>query len=443
VSWHAELAWLGPSAGLRERVLIETEGERIVRVTEGREPPPRAARLGGLVVPGLANAHSHAFQRALRGRGEGERGSFWTWRELMYRLAGTIEPDAMHALARAAYGEMALAGITAVGEFHYLHHDPAGRPYDDPNVMGHALAAAAEEAGIRLTLLDTCYLQGGVDGRPLEGVQRRFGDGSAVAWAERAGGLGGGPRLRVGAAVHSVRAVDPGSIAAVAAWAAARGAPLHLHVSEQPAENEDCLRATGLTPAGLLARAGALGPRTTAVHATHLTAEDVRLLGGTRTRVCLCPTTERALADGVGPAAALAAAGSPLCLGTDSHAVVDLFEDARAVELDERLASGRRGHHASSALLAAATAGGSAALGWDAGELAPGRLADLAAIDLGSVRLAGWRRPDLVAHVVYAATAADVTDVVVGGRPVVADRRHLALGDVGALLQQTIDRALG
>ena len=443
MSWHAELAWLGPGAGLRERVLIETEGERIARVTEGVAAPARAARLGGLVVPGLANAHSHAFQRALRGRGEGERGSFWTWRELMYRLAGTIEPDTLHELARAAYGEMALAGITAVGEFHYLHHDPAGRPYAEPNVMGHALAAAAEEAGVRLTLLDTCYLRGGLDGRPLDGVQRRFGDGSAAAWAERAGALRDGTGLRVGAAVDSVRAVAPASIAAVAAWAAAREAPLHAHVSEQPAENEDCLRATGQTPAGLLAQAGALGPRTTAVHATHLTAEDAHLLGRTRTRVCLCPTTERDLADGVGPAAALAAAGSPLCLGSDSHAVVDLFEEARAVELDERLVSGRRGHHECGALLAAATAGGMAALGWDAGELAPGRLADLVAIDLGSVRLAGWRREDLVAGVVYAATAADVTDVVVGGRPLVADRRHLALGDVGGLLQRAIGRALG
>jgi formiminoglutamate deiminase len=227
-------------------------------------------------------------------------------------------------------------------------------------------------------------------------------------------------------------------MATVAAWAADRDAPLHLHLSEQPAENQACLAATGRTPAALAETAGVLGPRTTAVHATHLTGQDIARLGATRTTACFCPTTERDLADGIGPARTLTRAGSPLCLGSDSHAVVDLFEEARAVELDQRLATGRRGHHRPADLLAAATEAGMDALGWHAGRLAPGRLADLVSVRLDSVRLAGVRPTEAVDHLVFAATAADVTSVVAGGRQVVEDRRHLLVGDVGAALTSAI-----
>jgi formiminoglutamate deiminase len=437
-AWHAELVWSGRERGVAERVLVEVEGERIAAVTEGVDPPAGATRLGGVTIPGMANGHSHAFHRALRGRTHRGRGDFWSWRELMYQVAGALDPDSYLELATAAYAEMALAGITAVGEFHYLHHDRAGRSYADPNRMGEALAEAAARAGIRITLIDTCYLRAGLDGQPLAGPQVRFGDGDVDAWAERAGALRDRPGLRVAAGIHSVRAVDPAAMATVAAWAAGRRAPLHLHLSEQRAENEACVAATGRSPAALAESTGVLGPRTTAVHATHLTAEDVGLLGATRTTACICPTTERDLADGVGPARALADAGSPLCLGSDSHAVVDLFEEARAVELDERLATGRRGHHQPPDLLAAATGSGMDALGWDAGRLAPGRLADLVTVGLGSVRLAGARPADAVDQLVFAATAADVTSVVVSGRQVVRDGRHLLVGDVAVALDGAI-----
>jgi formiminoglutamate deiminase len=437
-AWFADLAWLGPERGVAERVLVEVDGERIAAVTEGADPPAGAARLGGITIPGLANGHSHAFHRALRGRTHRGGGDFWSWRELMYRVAGVLDPDRYLELATASYAEMALAGITAVGEFHYLHHDPAGRPYADPNRMGEALVEAAGRAGVRLTLIDTCYLRAGFDGQALAGAQVRFGDGDAATWAERAGALRDRAGVRVAAGIHSVRAADPAAMATVAAWAEDRQAPLHLHLSEQPAENQACLAATGRTPAALAYSAGVLGPRTTAVHATHLTGQDIALLGSTGTAVCLCPTTERDLADGVGPARALADAGSPLCLGSDSHAVVDLFEEARAVELDERLVTGRRGHHRPANLLAAATGAGMAALGWEAGRLAPGQLADLVTLDLGSVRLAGTRPADAVDQLVFAATAADVTSVVVSGRQVVRDRRHLLVPDVGAALDRAI-----
>jgi formiminoglutamate deiminase len=437
-AWFADLAWLGPERGVAERVLVEVDGERIAAVTDGADPPAGAARLGGITIPGLANGHSHAFHRALRGRTHRGGGDFWSWRELMYRVAGVLDPDRYLELATATYAEMALAGITAVGEFHYLHHDPAGRPYADPNRMGEALVEAAGRAGVRLTLIDTCYLRAGFDGQALAGAQVRFGDGDAASWAERAGALRDRAGVRVAAGIHSVRAADPAAMATVAAWAEDRQAPLHLHLSEQPAENQACLAATGRTPAALAYSAGVLGPRTTAVHATHLTGQDIALLGSTGTAVCLCPTTERDLADGVGPARALADAGSPLCLGSDSHAVVDLFEEARAVELDERLVTGRRGHHRPANLLAAATGAGMAALGWEAGRLAPGQLADLVTLDLGSVRLAGTRPADAVDQLVFAATAADVTSVVVSGRQVVRDRHHLLVPDVGAALDRAI-----
>jgi formiminoglutamate deiminase len=437
-AWHAELAWLGPEQGIAERVLIEVDGDRITAVTRGVDPPSGATRLRGVTIPGLANGHSHAFHRALRGRTHQGRGDFWSWRERMYQVAARLDPDSYLELARAAYAEMALTGITAVGEFHYLHHDPAGRPYADPNQMGQALAEAAGQAGVRLTLIDTCYLRAGLGGEPLAGPQVRFGDRDAAAWAERAGALRDGHGVRVAAGIHSVRAVDSAAMATVAAWAEDRTAPLHLHLSEQRAENQACLAATGRTPTALVESAGVLGPRTTAVHATHLTGDDLVRLGASRTSACFCPTTERDLADGIGPSRALAEAGSPLCLGSDSHAVVDLFEEARAVELHQRLATERRGHHRPADLLAAATKAGMDALGWDAGPLAPGRLADLVTVGLDSPRLAGTRPSEAVDQLVFAATAADVTSVVVGGRQVVEDGRHLLVGDVGTALARAI-----
>src|SRR6266511_572173 len=195
--WHAELALL-PS-GVVPRVLIEVEGERISALTPDTDPPPSASRLPGFTLPGLANAHSHAFHRALRGRTQRERGDFWSWRRRMYELAGRLDPESYLALATAVYAEMTLAGVTAVGEFHYIHHDQEGRRYADPNEMGLALAAAASKAGIRLTLIDTCYLRGDLKGRPLEGPQLRFGDGDASTWAERVGKLQAGPTLRIAA----------------------------------------------------------------------------------------------------------------------------------------------------------------------------------------------------------------------------------------------------
>jgi formiminoglutamate deiminase len=438
--YFCDAAFLGGETA-EAGVLLTVDGERFAAVEPGAAPPPDAVHLRGLTLPGFANAHSHAFHRVLRGRTE-RPGTFWTWREEMYAVAAVLDPGRYHRLARAVFAEMALSGITGVGEFHYLHHPPGGR-YRDPNEMAAALFAAAGEAGVRITLLDACYLEGGPR-RPAVGVQLRFSDGDATRWAERADAITPPEGARAGAAIHSVRAVPPEAARVVSEWAARHDAPLHFHLSEQRAENDDVFDAYGASPAGVLGAAGALRESATAVHATHLGPADTAAVGGSATGVCMCPTTERALADGIGPAAALAGAGSPICLGTDSHAMIDFFEEMRALELGQRLATGKRGHFSPGRLIQAAAPAGHAAIGWpEAGRIAGGCLADFVTVSLGSPRLAGVTCGSLPGHAVFAAGAPDVTDVVVSGRPVVGGGRHLLIGDVAAALRAAIAEVTG
>ncbi|RPF19521.1 formimidoylglutamate deiminase [Myceligenerans xiligouense] len=466
-SWWCDWAWVGGRQAVAG-VLIRAAGGRVTEVTPGVQRPADTTRLPGLTLPAFANAHSHAFHRVLRGRTHGlsddagrggpghpggagrpaaGAGSFWTWREQMYRAAERLDPDSYHRLARAVFAEMVLAGYGVVGEFHYLHHAAGGRPYADPNAMGEALIAAADDAGIRLTLLDTCYLTAGVDGEPLSGVQQRFGDAGAEGWASRVEALAAsrsGGAVRVGAAVHSVRAVPPDGIGTVAAWAERHDAPLHVHLSEQPQENADCLAVHGCTPTALLGAQGALGPRTTVVHATHLTADDVGRLARSSARACVTRTTERDLADGAPTLGELVGAGVPLTIGSDSNAIVDPFDEVRGLELDERVRTLARGHLSAPTLLRAGTREGYASLGWSGpregdGGIGVGDLADFTVISLDSVRMAGWTRPTLLDHTVFAAAAADVTDTIVGGRHVVRDGVHQAIPDTAAELRRSID----
>ena len=428
---HAELG-RGPVPGVR----VVVDGGRITAVERTAEPASGDHRLAGVVLPGFADAHSHAFHRALRGRTHDRGGTFWTWRQRMYAVADRLDPDRYLALARATYAEMALAGVTCVGEFHYLHHPPGGGRYADPNAMSEALIHAAADAGLRLTLLDACYLAGGL-GRighlPLEDVQTRFSDGDAHTWAARVALLPERPGVRIGAAVHSVRTVPAEHLPTIVE--AARGWPLHVHLSEQPAENDVCQARYGCTPTRLLAGSGVLGPDTTAVHATHLSGEDIAVLGGTGTVVCACPSTEADLADGVGAFRRLRDAGSPLCLGGDQHAMTDPLAEARLLEMHERLVTGDRGRFRPAELVDALSVDGHRALGWhDAGRIAPGQRADLVAVRSDSPRTAGCALDQLL----MAAAAADVHTVVVDGRVVVADGQHV-LGDVGRLLAAAID----
>jgi formiminoglutamate deiminase len=449
-SYLLERAWV--DGAVRDDVLVEIEDGRFSSVTPSTRSsrlsgvadpdkrrdtrlagdPDDATRLPGLTIPGLANCHSHAFHRALRGRTQRGRGTFWTWREQMYAVAARLDPDSYLALATVTFREMVAAGITCVGEFHYLHHQPGGTPYDDPNAMGHAVLEAARAAGLRVTLLDTCYLTAGI-GRPVEGVQHRFSDGDVDGWGRRVAALEGDDVARIGAAYHSVRAVPRDQLRTPTP------SPLHIHLSEQVAENEQSLASYGLTPTQVFAEAGHLTDRNTLVHATHLTDDDVRLIGEARAYVDFCPTTERDLGDGIGPSRALHDAGARLTLGSDSHAVVDLFEEMRAVELDERLATQQRGHWTAGQLLEAGARHDS--LGWDdAGRIAVGCRADLVTIGTDRVRTAGTGADEHTA--VYAAVAEDVTHVVVDGRVVFRQGDREQLGrDLAAVIDRIWESA--
>jgi formiminoglutamate deiminase len=423
--WIADAAWLGGSR-LAENVLIEAVDGRISALDPGSAVSD-ASRLRGVVIPGLVNSHSHAFHRLLRGRTHRRGGDFWAWREQMYRFAEMLTPESYEQVATAVYTEMAMAGVTAVGEFHYLHHQTGGVPYTDPNEMGHALIRAARAAGINIALLDAGYFAAGFGDAPLDEVQTRFSDGSGERWLERVDALvsahDGEPDVVVGIAPHSVRAVPEAVMVSVSEWHDGL-LPLHIHVSEQPEENRACLEATTLTPTGVLDRVGLLGPATTLVHATHVTGRDIDAISRSGTTVCYCATTERDLGDGLGPSAELAGAGVPLSVGSDSHAVIDLFEEMRGIELHARLSGGRRGLFAPEALLRAGTTTGSSSLGFSGKGLEPGSSADFVVIDNDSPRLQGVLGDEGLAGVVFAATAEDVSDVFVRGQQVVDEGEH-------------------
>ena len=406
-AWHAKQAWLGRPA---TDVLIEAEGGVIKSIVEGTECPPGVTQLPGWTIPGFANVHSHAFQHIIRGISEREGGSFWEWRRQMYSAAVGFDPPGYLKYSVRVFREMVEAGITAVGEFHYLHR------YG--NELGEALITAARQVGIRITLIDACYLRGGLDGRQLDDVQQTFSDGDAERWAMRMDELRDGAGVRIAAAIHSVRAVDPASMRTVAAWARRRGAPLHVHLAEQSAEVEECMAIEGCTPAELLEREGILGPDLTAIHAIHLSDHDISLLGGAKVSICACTTTERDLGDRVGRLRELCDAGCLVTVGSDSNAMIDMLEEARGLELDQRRATGRRLLHAPEELLRAATIDGMRALGWDAGELRPGMLADFVSIEPAH----GLRRELDPASLLFGCLDCDheVKVVVVGGKTVVS-----------------------
>ena len=284
--------WFFPSALVEGRIAhnvrVQSQNGVITAVTIGAEPHRHT--FDGVAVPGFANTHSHIFHRGLRGAGEGE--DFWSWRTEMYRLANRLDPDSYYRLARAAFAEMVAAGYTSVGEFHYVHHQPDGTPYRD-HAMELALVNAAIEAGIRITVLDTCYLHAG-PGASLGVDQKRFGDGSVEGWLERwralRDALPDSPLVTVGAALHSVRAVSPDEMATAVSGLPER-VPIHIHVSEQPRENTECLAAHGLTPTAVLDRAGVLSDRTTIIHATHLTGGDIAMIAASSrgSRTCRMP----------------------------------------------------------------------------------------------------------------------------------------------------------
>jgi formimidoylglutamate deiminase len=384
------------------------------------------------VLPGFVNTHSHSFQRLIRGKSESREMSgrdFWSWRGTMYHAAAHLEPQQVYDVARMAFLEMLLSGTTTVGEFHYLHNAPGGRPYDDPNLLSKQVIAAAQSVGIRIVLLRSAYMRSGYE-LPSDAGQIRFFE-SAAQFIENMEALAAATDVPVGVAPHSLRAVPLRALKEIAAWTRKRKLPLHMHVAEQIAENEACLREYGLTPVALLGREGLLGPDFTAVHAIHITVEEIGLLARSGATVCSCPTTERNLGDGVIVADQVMREGIGIALGSDSQAQIDPLEDARELEYHLRLDREQRAildqigeQTLALRLFECATVNGARSLGVQAGELSAGSLADFFTVDLDDVSIAGHSGGDLLPLLVFSLDRTAIRDVVVNGRWVVRDGRH-------------------
>jgi formimidoylglutamate deiminase len=419
------------------------QGAHLVVSAEGvvLEAPPADATVISLphqlLMPGLVNGHSHAFQRVLRGRTEfiapGREGDdFWSWREAMYQAAEVLTPETLYSVSKQCFIEMALAGITSVGEFHYLQHQPDGRPYEDESLLAKVVVQAARDVGLRICLLRVAYARSGFS-LPPNPRQRRFIDADVERYLRRVEALRASvqndPLVSVGLAPHSVRAVPKSWLEVLRA----QGGPLHMHVAEQPAELKACQSEYQTTPVQLLSQLGLLGPNFTAVHAVHLTPDEVQALGTARATVCACPSTERNLGDGIVPADLLATAGASMSLGSDSHAHIDLFDEARQLEGHLRLLRLRRnvlapvGSDPSALgrkLIDAATVGGARSLALNVGTLAAGESADFITLDLRHPSLLGASPETLMATVGLFASSAAVTGVWVAGHNIVAGRQH-------------------
>jgi formimidoylglutamate deiminase len=392
---------------------------------------------GKALLPGFVNAHSHSFQRLIRGKSESRLTSgrdFWSWRGTMYHAAAQLDPQDVYDAARMAFLEMLLAGTTTVGEFHYLHNAPGGLPYDDPNLLSKQVIAAAQSVGIRIVLLRSAYLRSGYELPPDPG-QIRFYESSRQFLDNMAALVATYPadstEVRFGVAPHSLRAVPLRELKEIAAWCRERKLPLHMHVAEQVAENQACLREYGATPVDLLARENLLGPDFTAVHAIHITGEEIAGLAAANATICSCPTTERNLGDGVIVADQVMRAGIRIALGSDSQAQIDPLEDARELDYHLRLDRQQRAildqigeQPLASRLFDCATVHGARALGVSAGELAPGAFADFITVDLDEVSIAGNSGEDLLPLAVFSLSRSAIRDVVVNGRWVVRDQRH-------------------
>ena len=389
-------------------------------VVAGVGPASGGERLPGrALIPGFVNDHSHAFQRGLRGLVERldldhPRDDFWTWRERMYALAEGLDPDSMREAGRRCYSEMLSAGYTSVTEFHYVHHRPDGKPYQDPNALAKALISAAEDAGIGLLLLPVAYARGGLP---------RFRDSELDDFLARVDLLRdwaeGFPFVDIGVAAHSVRAVPRGWLEGIAEYANANDLPLHAHADEQPREIESCVEEHGMRPVELLAETGFLGPRATVVHATHADARELDLISESGSSVCACPTTEGNLGDGFLPAEGVLARGIPLSIGSDSHVRVDPFEELREIETNARRLSGRR-----NVLVALGELSPTPWLlrtGWGRGATEPGAPADFVEIDLNHPALADVEPEALPSALVFGAGSTVVVGTWVAGRKVFGD----------------------
>jgi formimidoylglutamate deiminase len=428
--------------GFRSGIALVCDSEGNIHGLVDAADAPDAKRLvGRAMLPGLVNAHSHAFQRIIRGRTEyrsqNATDSFWAWREQMYAAATKLTPEEIYTISRMAFLEMALTGITAVGEFHYLHHAPDGSRYSDPNLLAHEVIRAANDVGIRIALLRVAYARAGYQVEP-NPRQVRFIEESPDTYLTHLDQLLGSIDTKdgmawAGVAPHSVRAVPLDYLKRIIAFANKRQLPVHMHVAEQPAEVAACIEEYRRSPVALLDTEGLLSDRFTAVHAIHVTPKAVAAVAKSGAGVCACPTTERNLGDGVVPADLYFNANVPISLGTDSQIQIDLLEDARELEYHLRLQKTERNVlapeqnetrtaiNATSALAArlfeCATVNGAKAIGLKhGGKLEPGAPADFFTVDLHDLSIAGASPEDLLTNIVFSLSRTAIRDVVVNGK---------------------------
>jgi formimidoylglutamate deiminase len=450
-SWLPDLIYL-QGRFARGIAITSDEAGRVLKVSDANEVENPERLQGRALLPGLVNAHSHAFQRVIRGRTERRSqhttDSFWTWREQMYAAANLLTPEEIYNASRMAFLEMALAGITAVGEFHYLHHAPDGSLYSDPNLLEREVIRAARDIGIRIALLRVAYARAGYQREP-DPQQVRFIESSPDVYLQHLEQLLAAPELKhgeawVGVAPHSVRAVPLDYLKTIVEFANARGLVVHMHVAEQTAEVEACIDEYRRSPVALLDTEGLLSEKFTAVHAIHVTPKAIAAFARSRAKVCACPTTERNLGDGVAPVDAYFDAGVTVSLGTDSQIQIDLLEDARELEYHLRLQRMSRNvlvgddtddtdqSALARRLFECATVSGASSIGFEGGSLEPGAPADFFTVDLDDPSIAGATPENLLANVVFSLSRTAIRDVIVGGKRIVADGRHAQQDEIVA-----------
>ena len=426
MGWLPDYIWRDGAFESGVAMFADSSG-RIAHFSSGAADLAQAERLPRrAILPGLINAHSHAFQRVIRGRAEqrtgAHRDTFWTWREAMYRAANLLSPKALYHAARMAFLEMLLSGITTAGEFHYLHRDPAGQPYEDRNLLALQILRAAEDTGLRIALLRAAYVRGGQPRFLTPRLNEFIADTEALSGQCRPG------RSWVGVAPHSIRAVPLDYLLELVRYARAKALPVHMHVAEQPAEVEACIAEYGLPPVALLHQHGILDDRFTAIHAIHVTGQEIDQLGAARSMICACPTTERNLGDGTCPADRLAGAGVRIALGSDSNVQIDLLEDARELEYHLRLERLERvvlePERLAAHLLECATGSGAASLAAPGGKLEAGHPADFFTVDLNDPSIAGADTGSLAGNIVFSLQRTAVRDVYVDGRCIVREGHH-------------------
>ncbi|HWW22313.1 MAG TPA: formimidoylglutamate deiminase [Edaphobacter sp.] len=412
---------------------------------------------GRALLPGMVDIHSHSFQRVLRGKAESRRRAgpdFWSWRNIMYKCALTLRPEEIYDVARMAFLEMTLAGITTVGEFHYLHRTSEGTLYDDRNFLAKQVIRAAESIGIRIALLRCAYVRAGFE-LPADPGQIRFIEPDVDRFLRDSESLNSEiaampPTVSFGLAPHSVRAVPREYLKEVSDWAHSNAVPVHMHVAEQPAEIDACIAEYGVTPFHLLDQLGLLTSDFTAIHAIHLQPGEIERMARAGITVGACPTTERNLGDGILRADELIDAGVSIAFGTDSHTQTDALENVRELESNLRLLrlqravlDGRKGESLPALLFDFATQAGARSLHVETGLLKPGKPADFFAVDLSDCSIVGSLSEELLTNIVFSMSRSAVCEVVINGRLVIDQKRHAMQDDIIAAFQRVQQRIGG